>query len=144
MGDKAQGKPRNRKSTKKKLRDTAVRQMALEGHTNREIGDAVGLTESHVSRILNDDETKDLIRQSENALKLMITEALKTHQDAMTGRHEFQQMGHALRAASEVFNRVLGKVSEKVELNVIKPTVIERRDGSEVVMGISTKEEGEE
>jgi len=38
------------------------------------------------------------------------------------------------------FDRVLGKVSDKVEVTMPKPTIIQRRDGTQVVLGAEMPE----
>lgn len=42
-----------------------------------------------------------------------------------------------------VLQRLVGKVKDEVDVNV-KPLVIKRKDGSEIVLGMSRKEEDEE
>lgn len=132
---------RRNKSATTKLRDTKVRAMAIEGKTQREIADEVGLGPDQVSRILNDEESKQLLREAQNALKLMIPEALATISEAMKQRNEFQMMGHALKAATAVLKSG-GALKDKIEIeHTTKPTTtIVRPDGTEVVLGF---EEGD-
>lgn len=43
-----------------------------------------------------------------------------------------------------LLNRVIGKVKERFEHEIVKPSILERRDGSQVIFNISTvkKDEG--
>lgn len=40
-----------------------------------------------------------------------------------------------------MFDRLIGKVTEKVDLKVVEPTIIEFKDGRKIVMGMTPKEE---
>jgi len=37
-----------------------------------------------------------------------------------------------------LLNRVIGKVKEKIEHNIVKPSILKRRDGTEIVFTVST------
>lgn len=39
-----------------------------------------------------------------------------------------------------MLNRLIGRVKEQVEISVPKPTIIERSDGTEVIMGVEKRE----
>lgn len=40
-----------------------------------------------------------------------------------------------------MFDRLIGKVTEKVDLKVVEPTIIEFKDGRKIVMGMTPKTE---
>lgn len=42
-----------------------------------------------------------------------------------------------MTSLDRLLDRLIGKVKDEVELNVVKPMIIERRNGTEVVLGIA-------
>jgi hypothetical protein len=46
-----------------------------------------------------------------------------------------------LDSLDKYMNRVIGKVPDQMDLQVNEPFIIERRDGSEVIMGVKEKED---
>lgn len=127
---------RRKKSQAKELRDAKIRELAITGHTLNEIADSVGMERQQVGRILSNDETRELVKALENEIKLLGTEAVRTLMDAMAMRSEHQMMGHAVKAAEKILKSI-GALKERLELEHTypEPTVIEKPDGTKIVLG---------
>jgi predicted transcriptional regulator len=117
----------------KKARDNSIRAEAAMGKTTVEIAKEYGLVRQTVSGILNSDETKDLLKRSENRVKLMVDKALDRLENAIeTG----EDGTNALKAALAVLKN-FGLIKESVDLNhrFPKPLVIKRTSGETVILG---------
>lgn len=137
---------RRKKSPAKALRDQKVRELAVTGHSINEIAEEVGLERQQVSRILSDEETAQLVKELENSIKLLGTEAVRTLMDAMLLRKdEMGMMGHAVKAAEKVLKSI-GALKERVDVNHTGegPWVVQYSDGTKIIMGTGKKPEGEE
>jgi hypothetical protein len=114
----------------------SIRALAAAGTSNNEIAERFGLNKSTVSEILNSEETKQLVALGDSRLKGLMTKAIDTIEWAMDNRQEYGLAGASLKAAITVLKN-MGLARENVDVNhhFPKPTVIKRRDGTEVIMG---------
>lgn len=124
------------KSGMRKLRDARIREMAATGKSITDIASEVGLDRNRVGKILSGEETKELIKSLENKIKLLGEEAIETLMDAMRMRKDPNMMGHAVKSAEKILKSI-GALKERVELSHTfpKPTIIEKMDGGQVILG---------
>lgn len=80
-----------------------------------------------------EDMQRLLGKQDTPALSMMIT---KGYMNAMESGDWRQIEG--------ILQRLVGKVEDKIEIKLPKATVIKRRDGSEVVLGLAKKDDDDE
>jgi hypothetical protein len=143
---------RRKKSAPKDLRDQAILKESLAGKSNNEIAETLGISYQHVSKVLNSEEVKAIVRQGESDITSTISESIMTLADALACRYtidgegnkrlNLEGMGHALKAAFAVLkNAGLLRDSIDINHNMIVPYVIQRHDGSQVVLG--AKKDGE-
>lgn len=126
-------KKRRAKNTAKQVRDLAIRSEAAAGLTHEEIGAKYDLGRHQISKILNSDETKTLLKNSEDRVKRMIERALDALEDSLGIATDG---GNRLKAALSVLKN-FGLIRDTVDINhrFPKPLIIKRKDGSEVVAG---------
>lgn len=135
MNDSKSFKKRNKgDNATKALRNAAIEAKAIEGLNNQEIAQQTGLTPQHVSKILNSSEIKAKVKEAESRVAGMID-------DALTTLHEAIKMGaidptNSLKAALAVLKNY-GAIKDNVNVNLSlpKPLVIERRNGTQVILG---------
>jgi DNA-binding IclR family transcriptional regulator len=130
-----------RKSPIKKLRNAKMLADVSDGLTVTEAAAKYGLSRSRASTILNGEETKELIKQSQNDIKTLITPSIERLEACI---RDMMNPSNALKAALAVL-KSHGLIRETVDLNhsFPKPVVIEKRDGSSIVLG-TTADQGEE
>jgi predicted transcriptional regulator len=135
---------RKKPDDSKALRNASMRAMAAEGMKTTEIADHFGVARQTVSKILNSEETKKVIKEAESRVTGMIGKSLDVVElaldDAIAGKLE--SMGNGLKASLSDL-KSSGNIKEKIELTHAfpKPTIIEKRDGTQVVMGVEEEEE---
>lgn len=135
-------KKRRSKNPAKEMRDHAIRADAASGLSHAELHDRYGLSRQQITKILTSDETKELLKVSENRIKLMLEAALQALEDSLSIATD---SGNRLKAALSILKN-FGLIRESVDVNhrFPKPLVIKRRDGGEVVLGTEAdlKEKG--
>ena len=126
-------KKRRNKNAAKKVRDLAIRADAAAGVPHSELEDRYSLGRHQISKILNSDETKALLKSSEDRVKRMIERALDALEDSLGIATDGT---NRLKAALSVLKN-FGLIRDSVDINhrFPKPLIIKRRDGSEVVAG---------
>lgn len=117
---------KRRRSTAKKLRNLGMRAQAAAGKPVTEIAAEAGISRQAASKILNSDETKALLTESEDRIKGLISKAIKRLDDSIS----FADDTNALKAALSVL-KSFGLVREtlKLEHSFPKPVVIDYGDG---------------
>ena len=133
MTESPKGAKRRQKNAAKKVRDLAIRSEAAAGVSHTELEGKYGLGRHQISKILNSDETKELLKSSEDRVKRMIERALDALEDSLGAAMDG---GNRLKAALSVLKN-FGLIRDSVDINhrFPKPLVIKRADGSEVVLG---------
>ena len=133
MTESPKGAKRRQKNAAKKVRDLAIRSEAAAGVSHAELEGKYGLGRHQISKILNSDETKELLKNSEDRVKRMIERALDALEDSLGAAMDG---GNRLKAALSVLKN-FGLIRDSVDINhrFPKPLVIKRQDGSEVVLG---------
>lgn len=128
------------KSQAKKLRNQAMIAMKIEGKTDGEIAEAVGISREQVSRVLNSDDVKALVKKGENRFASLVGDAVTVVEQAMAGAHS--DMGNALKAAVTVLKST-GIAKDRVDLShsFPKPTVVLKSDGSMLIMGAENEDD---
>ncbi len=98
---------------------------------------ANALTSAELKKILNkflfmDARELDVVLAcpTANQLELMVANIIK----------QANKFGDTVRL-DFLLNRLVGKVTEKVEVKIPEPFIVKRRDGSEIVMGAKMEEE---
>ena len=121
-------------SAAKALRNAAIQAKSLEGQTGKEIAAEMNLSYQHVSKILNASEIKAKVKEAESRIAGMID-------DALTTLHEAIKLGsidptNSLKAALAVLKNY-GAIKDNVNVNLSlpKPLVIERRNGTQIILG---------
>lgn len=129
-------------SRAKELKDTNIRAQALAGKPVGEIAKDMGMDRKQVSRILNSEETKQLIKESRAKIQAMVPDALETLHMTVLARED---RANALKASERVLKNS-GVITDAVELNhnFPKPTIIHKLDGSTVVLGTTADVEEDE
>jgi lambda repressor-like predicted transcriptional regulator len=121
-------------------RDIAIIAEAAKGKSMKEISDQMGLHRTTVARALSSEESRKIINEAKERVVSLVTKALSTVEDAMDARGE--DMTNGLKAALAIAEstNVLTK-NQNINHAFPKPTVIKRRDGSEVVLGAAFEDE---
>lgn len=127
----------------RKPRDIQVLAEAVQGKSETAIAKDLGINRRTVHKILTSDETKKLIAESESEIKGLITKSIRVIDKALDMHIDPDGMTHALKSAFGVL-KSHGLIRETVNMehSFPKPTIIERLDGSSVML--TTKPEGEE
>jgi hypothetical protein len=130
-----------RPSPAKKLRNIQITAMALEGKPIQEIAKAVGLERHQITAILSSKEMAELVKQAESRVHGLIGKAIDTLDAAMDSRMD---MASAVRSALAILKGT-GALKDKLELKHTypKPVIIEKLDGSTVVLGHEQDDEGD-
>jgi DNA-binding XRE family transcriptional regulator len=129
-----------RKNSARELRDSLIQARVIAGEKQQDIAREIGLSPQTVSEILNSDDQKKTIKQAQMKVLAMMDLALETLRDAMTDR--YSDMPSALKASLSVLKNY-GVIREKVDLqhHFPKPTIIERLDGSQVILTAKSDED---
>jgi len=146
MDDSKNNKPkRNRiqRSTTRRLRDARAIAMAVEGKTQKEIAGVIGVDRTTVGRILSSSEVKQLLKLAESRVNGLIESALDTVEKAMTS--SAADMTNGLKASLAVLKSV-GVIRDKIDLehSFPKPTIINKLNGDQVILGASRPDESDE
>lgn len=131
MDDKKPKKKRNQ-AEGRRARNSRVVDMSMSGMTNIEIAQELGLHRQTVGNILNSQQSKEMIDQARSDLYRALTQSVSTMLDALEFRSA--DMRTAVQVATTIL-KGLGVLTEKSEMTVLKPFILKRLDGSEVVMG---------
>lgn len=85
------------------------------------------------------------LRMSMKGLRLLIEDESLAALDLITIRVilEAHRLGDFMRF-DFLLNRLIGKVKDNVEISLPRPTIIKRKDGSEVVLGAKIENEEDE
>lgn len=120
----------------RKLKAVRAASLAMNGATNSEIAEELGMCRNAVSRLLNSKETEEIIKAAESRVTRMVDKACGVVDKAMDDVQSTLDMTNGLKAALAVLTS-LGVLKKKVDVShsFPKPTVIKRMDGSEVVLG---------
>lgn len=123
----------------KALRDARIRELAAEGHTMVDIAKTLGLERKTIAAVLNNDDTKEIVRRAETRLSTLVDLALDAVQDALGD----QDIHARLKSAFPVLKSV-GVIKDRVDLShsFPEPVVIRRASGERVILG--TKADVEE
>jgi DNA-binding MarR family transcriptional regulator len=132
---KGRKKPYNRQARNSKIVD-----MAMNGMTNKEIAAELGLHRQTVGNVLSSQESKDMIDRARSDLHRSLTVAIQTFMDAMENRHA--DMKTAAVVAAHIL-KGLGVLAERQEVSVLKPFVIKKLNGDEVILGHKAESEDE-
>ena len=97
------------------LRDNFIRTMAMAGHTNSEIGAEVGLDRREVSRILNNEETLELVNLGKARLYRLMEKSIDTLEWTMDYKEKDGIAGAAVRSAMAVLKSV-GVLRDKIDI----------------------------
>lgn len=126
---------RKQQSATKLLRNRKVVAIALEGNkTQKEIAAAVDVDRRTIRRILTSPDIKKILKDAENEIHLLVDKAVKTVEQAMDGAP--LDMTNGLKASITLLKSV-GVLKDKVDLShsFPKPTIIEKRNGDQVILG---------
>lgn len=97
-------------------RDQLIIQEAMKGVTNDDLGVKYGLTPQRVSTIVNNSpEAKTLHEKIADEFESMIFDATKTIRRVV---NDDGDNNNSLKAASMILERVMGKVTEKLEARI--------------------------
>jgi hypothetical protein len=133
-------KTKRKRANTKAARNQKILIDAANGATNADIVEKYGLSRQHVTRILNSDEMKAIVKRGESQIHAMVDKALKVIERALDSVDEKLAAEIAVRITKSV-----GALKDKVDVShsYPKPTVIVKPDGTRVVMGVSDEEEEE-
>lgn len=121
-------------SAAKALRNAVIQAKAIEGANNQEIARDVGLTTKQVSKILNSSEMKAKVKEAEGRIAGLISKSIDVIEYAIDNKEI--DLGSGLKAATAVLKNFGAlKDNVNVSLNLPKPLVIERRNGTQVILG---------
>jgi hypothetical protein len=132
-GKKVQG-------SKKRLRNQKIIADHIAGKSNKELQNQYGLSPVQISRILNSKEKAEIAMRLESEVYNLGADALEVVKYAIANRQA--DVSSALNAAIKVL-KTLGAIREKTEVahSFPKPTVIRRKDGTEIVLGTQGDDE---
>jgi len=124
----------------KAIRDSTIIEKAIAGKTQKEIANEMNVNRHTVRRSLTGAESKRILQEARERVVNLVSKALITVEKAMDGADT--DMTNGLKAALPVLetHQIITK-NQNITHSFPKPTVIKRRDGSEVVLGSVTEEE---
>ncbi len=127
----------------RKPRDIQVLTEAVKGKSETAIAKDLGINRRTVHKILTSDETKSLIKESEDRIKRLLTKSIDVVEKALDNHVDPESMNHSLKAALAVL-KSHGVIRETVNMehSFPKPTVIERIEGGAMIL--TAKQEDEE
>lgn len=130
-----------RKSESKRLRNQKIIEEAVQGKTIQEIAESYGMNRNSIAQILNSDEVKTLLKLGEARLQMLMTKAIDVLDWTLENKGEFGVTGAASQNARAIL-KSLGVLKEQLDLNHTfpKPVVIEKSDGSEIILGAKEDE----
>tara|TARA_R110000868_G_scaffold62962_2_gene189929 strand:- start:115 stop:543 length:429 start_codon:yes stop_codon:yes gene_type:complete len=135
---------RNRlqRASTKKLRDARAIEMAINGITQQEIANELNVNRTTVNRILSSAEVKQILKDADSRIHSLVAKALDTVDDALNGRAT--DMTNGLKASIALLKST-GALKDKIDIahTFPKPTIITKRDGTEVVLGVKAEDENE-
>lgn len=128
------------RSPAKKIRDQQIVLGAMEGKNATELANEFDLCRQQVTLILSRSEIQAIVKQGESDLAGLVSDAVNILRQAVKGTPV--DLGNSLKAALAIL-KTHGVVKEKseIEVKMPKPTVIQRRDGSQVVLGVESEDE---
>lgn len=126
----------------RKLRDMKVISEAMSGKSAREIARSMEINRATVAKILSSDESKRIIKEGESQIKGLIPNAIAVIVKALQDYEMDGDKTNALKSALAILKST-GLIRETVNMehSFPKPTIIEKLDGSQVVL--TTKSEDE-
>lgn len=132
-------KPKTRRASyNKQARNSRIVDMAMNGMTNKEIAAEMGLNRQTVGNILSSEQSKEMIDRARSDLHRSLTAAIQTFDDAMANR--FDDMKTAAVVAAHIL-KGLGVLAERQEVSVLKPFIIKKLNGDEVILGHKAESE---
>lgn len=134
-------KRKRERSVPREMKRKQIEALALAGKTVKEISEEVGIARQNVSKYLNSEETKAKVKEIDGRLAAMIDDALVALHESILNRSE---PATRLTAAMKLLKN-FGTLRESVDMSVTfpKPTIIERPNGTTVILGTEMdKEEG--
>ena len=120
----------------KKIRDQKILAAALEGKQNSEIADELGVTVGTVSRALNSEEMKARIKNIDLELAQYIPIAIKTVGEKVATEY----------IAARDLLKNFGSMKQQLDVSHTypQPTIIQRMDGSQTILGAKNEDEENE
>jgi DNA-binding MarR family transcriptional regulator len=127
-------KKRHKGGAKKKIQDQLVVTHAMMGKKTVEIADELGIARQTVSKILNSEDTKRMLEVNRSRITQLTDKAVNVMEAALD--NQYLDGNNALKAALPIL-KTAGLIKESVDLNhqFPKPLVIQKRDGSQTVVG---------
>lgn len=143
MTTKPPKKRQKRDSAVKALTDSKVLADIAAGKTVGQVAKEMGMHRTTVSKILNSDETKSKVKEIQGRLAALIDDCLLTLEEAV--QHRAVDMGLAVKVAESVLKN-FGALQSKVEVDhkFPRPVVIQRLNGSTVILGTVADAKGED
>ncbi len=125
---------RAQRSAAKRLRDSRVVEMASSGVPIKEIAGEMNIDRTTVTRILSSNEIKAIVNTANSRVHSLVDKALKTVEDAMDNSRLDMPSGTKVAIA---LLKSVGVLKDKVDLShsFPKPTIIEKRNGDQVILG---------
>lgn len=129
-------------SNSRKLKAQGIVQQSMTGRKTSEIAESYGMSRQAVSKILNSDEVKALVKLGEMRLQGLMTKAIDVLEWTMDHKDDFGVTGAASQNAKSIL-KSLGVLKEKVDVSHTfpKPTVVEYSDGTTLVLGTDAEEQ---
>ena len=120
-------------SNAKKLKNATILASAIAGKSTTEIAAAMEMSRAQVKRILNSDETRAIVEAAESRITELIEKAICAYEEILDNPIDATNRRNVAR---DILKNA-GLIRETVDLNhsFPKPLIIERSDGSEVVLG---------
>jgi predicted transcriptional regulator len=130
-------------SAVKALTDSKVLADIAAGKTVGQVAKEMGMHRTTVSKILNSDETKAKVKEIQGRLAGLIDQSLETLVEALENRA--LDMNLAVSVARDILKN-FGAMQSKVEVDhkFPRPVVIQRLNGSTVILGTMADAKGEE
>jgi transposase-like protein len=134
---------KRRRSVKKELKVQAVIADVAKGSSITEVANKYGLCRQYVHTILSSKEAEAILKRGEDALIRLVDKSVETLQFAIDKKDV--DLTNALKSAFAVL-KTYGVVKEKseIEVSVPKPTIITKRDGTQVILGTEKDEDPNE
>lgn len=126
-----------------KMIATRCYELKAQGYRNHEIAEMLGLSRATISRAINSPTGKGMLKNAQKRIEQLVDDSIEVIEQAIHGAGS--DMTNGFKAAVAVL-KTMGLLKESVDLNhnFPKPTVIRRKDGSEVVLGAGQVNEDEE
>lgn len=115
-------------------------ELRRQGLKVQEIADRMGVERTTISRYLNSQTVKEIVREAKKNLKTLLLPSIGVYAKAINKAEE--DPGNARLCARDILKN-FGVLRDEMDLNhnFPKPTVIRRKDGSELVLGAKNEDE---